>query len=113
MKTLKSYKNHTYILKKIVKQFPVLTYRPEDEHKYELIYFGDLWPCEDQNFLRLWWNYEGFGYNAIINNKNIYKAINCNEKTIEQIIFMFKRDIKKVKKYQIQQKLNDIEKDFE
>lgn len=113
MRNLKSYKNHTYLLKKIVKEFPVLTYRPEDEHKYELIYFGDVWPCEHQNFLRLWHDWAGYRYNAQINNKNIYNAINCNEKTIEQIIFMFKRDIKKIKKTQLQQKLNDIKKDFE
>ena len=110
---LKSYKNHTYVLKEIIKQFPVLTYRPQDDHKYELIYFGDLWPCDHQNFLRLWWDWAGFHYNALINNINIYKAIDCNGKTIEQIIFMFKRDMKKIKKSQIQQKLNDIAKDFE
>jgi hypothetical protein len=114
MRNLKSYKNHTYLLKKIVKEFPVLTYRPEDDHKYELIYFGNLWKCEHQNYLRMWFDTcEGFCYKATINNKQICKVINCNGKTIEQIIFMFKRDIKKIKKTQLQQKLNDIEKDFD
>ena len=99
-------------MKEIVKRFPVLTYRPEDDHKHELIYYGDLWDCEHQNFVRLWWNCLGFLYNAKINGVNIYKVIKCNGKTIEQIIFMFKRDIKKIKKSQMQQKLKDIELDF-
>ena len=91
---------------------PCIKYRPEDFMKYELIYYGDIEPCEHQNYLRLWIDWEDYKYIATINDRK-GKLIEIKKSmTVDEVIQLFSKDIKRIKDYYNKQRLDKIKQDF-
>ena len=111
---LKDHKNSTEILKEIAKTLDVLTYRPEDAIKYEMVYYGELWSNlgnKNRTYLRLW--HDGnYYYKSIINGKEMDRSKVCDEMTVAQVRRLFMNDLKKIKLLQVKEKLKKIKQDF-
>ena len=76
---MKEYRNPTEALKELANSLDCLTYRPEDNLKYEMVYYGDLWMHTPiRTFLRVW--YDGkFFYMSEIRNKGRRESILCDK----------------------------------
>lgn len=104
-------------MKEIQKRFPVLTYKVEDDNFYTMLYYGKLPnPFGDyrfsSEFIRIYYTYETYHYVASIGGQEPEDSIVCNDKTVEEVIEMFKVDIEKSKKSVTNRRIRDINKDF-
>lgn len=111
-KRMKDYRNPTEALKELANSLDCLTYRPEDNLKYEMVYYGNLWNISPtRNFLRVW--YDGkFFYMSEINNKLRSETILCDDKTIAQVRRLFVNDMIKIKTMAVKERLNEMNEDF-
>lgn len=109
---MKEYRNPTEALKELAKSLDCLTYRPEDNLKYEMVYYGDLWMHTPiRTFLRVW--YDGkFFYMSEIRNKGRRESILCDDKTIAQVRRLFVNDMIKIKTMTVKERLNEMNEDF-
>jgi len=119
MKKLSEYKDREEVLQEIQKRFPVLTYKVEDDHFYSMLYYGRL-PNPfgdytfDAEFIRIYCTNDAqtYHYVACIGGEEPEDTIVCNDKTVEEVIEMFKADIEKSKKSVTKKRIRDINKDF-
>ena len=119
MKTLSEYNNVNEAFMEIQKKFPVLAYQPDDENYYEMLYYGRL-PDYGNNdmfsfdFIRIYYvrNTETVHYVACIEGDEPENTIVCNDKTVDEIIEMFKKDIEESKYKANLRRMKSIKKDF-
>lgn len=110
---ISDFSNSTEFFKTVESIMPCIKYRPEDFMKYELIYYGDIEPCEHQNYLRLWIDWEDYKYIATINDRK-GKLIEIKKSmTVDEVIQLFSKDIKRIKDYYNKQRLDKIKQDFQ
>ena len=120
MKKLSEYKDQEEVLQEIQKKFPVLTYKVEDEHYYSMLYYGKLPdpivynPLFMDEFIRIYYtnDTQTYHYVACIGGEEPEDTIVCNDRTVEEVIEMFKADIEKSKKSVIQRRIEKLNKDF-
>ena len=110
---ISDFRSSTEFFKTVEALMPCLKYRPEDNEKYELIYYGDIEPRDNWTYLRLWLNSNNqYKYLATINGEEGRLKVIEKSKTVAQIIKLFSRDIKKIKSLYNKQRLNRIKEDF-
>lgn len=118
MNKLSDYKDPEEVMREIQKRFPVLTYQENNDNYYTMLYYGKLpepgvyklvW-----DFIRIYYtnNAETYHYVACIGGEEPEYSIVCNDKTIEEVIEMFKEDIEKSKKSVIKRRIRELNKDF-
>src|SRR5574344_1288751 len=119
MKILSEYKDQEEVLQEIQKKFPVLTYKVEDEHYYSMLYYGKLpdpivYNTFRGEFIRIYYtnDTQTYHYLACIGGEEPEDTIVCNDRTVEEVIEMFKADIEKSKKSVIQRRIEKLNKDF-
>lgn len=117
MKKLSEYKDQEEVMKEIQKRFPVLTYQIENDNFYTMLYYGKLPNLFGEyvfssEFIRIYYNMETYHYVACIGGREPEDTIVCNDKTVEEVIEMFKVDIEKSKKSVTNRRIRDINKDF-
>ena len=111
-KRMKDYKNPTEALKELAKSLDCLRYRPEDNLKFEMVYYGNLWNVsQKRTFLRVWYD-DKFFYMSEINNKLRRETILCDNKTIAQVRRLFVNDMIKIKTMAVKERLNVMNEDF-
>ena len=117
MKKLSEYKDQEEVMKEIQKKFPVLTYQVENDNFYTMLYYGKL-PDPfgeyvfSSEFIRIYYTNETYHYVACIGGREPEDSIVCNDKTVEEVIEMFKVDIEKSKKSVTNRRIREINKDF-
>lgn len=117
MKTLSEYKDPEEVMREIQKRFPVLAYQENNDHFYMMIYYGKLPdPYGELNleFVRMYYEdcVETYHYVACIGGQEPEYSIVCNDKTVEEVIELFKEDIEKSKKSVIKRRIRELNKDF-
>lgn len=119
MKKLSEYKDCEEVMKEIQKRFPVLTYKVEDDNFYSMLYYGKLPDPFGEyvfsaEFIRLYCtnDYETYHYVACIGGQEPEDTIVCNDKTVEEVIELFKTDIERSKKSVTKKRIRDLNKDF-
>ena len=117
MKKLSEYKDCEEAMKEIQKRFPVLTYKVEDDYFYTMLYYGRLPDPFGEyvfsaEFIRIYYNRETYHYVTCIGGQEPEDTIVCNDKTVEEVIEMFKADIEKSKKSVTKKRIRDLNKDF-
>jgi hypothetical protein len=117
MKKLSEYKDCEEVMKEIQKRFPVLTYKVEDDNFYSMLYYGKLPDLFGDytfsaEFIRIYYNRETYHYVACIGGYEPEDTIVCDDKTVEEVIEMFKTDIEKSKKSVTKKRIRDLNKDF-
>ena len=118
MKKLSEYKGPEEVMQEIQKRFPVLTYRKEDDNYYTMLYYGML-PDPDvymlvSEFIRIYYtnDMKTYHYIACIGGRESEESIVCNDKTVEEVIEMFKIDIEKSKKSIAKRRMWKLNEDF-
>ena len=114
MKKLSEYKDCEEVMQEIQKRFPVLTYKVEDDYFYSMLYYGRL-PDQyvlSSEFIRIYYNMETYHYVACIGGQEPEDTIVCNDKTVEEVIELFKTDIERSKKSVTKKRIMDLNKDF-
>ena len=110
---ISDFKTSKEFFKTVESYMPCIKYRPEDDIKYELIYYGDIEPCDHQNYLRLWKDWNKYKYIATVNDRK-GKTIEIKESmTVGDVIKLFSKDIKRIKTYYNKQRLDKIKQDFQ
>ena len=119
MKKLSEYKDREEVLQEIQKRFPVLTYKVEDDNFYSMLYYGKLPDPFGQyvfsaEFIRIYCtnDTQTYHYVACIGGEEPEDTIVCNDKTVDEVIEMFKADIEKSKKSITQKRIEKLNKDF-
>ena len=119
MKKLSEYKDCEEAMQEIQKRFPVLTYKVEDDNFYSMLYYGKLPDPFGEyvfsaEFIRLYCtnDYKTYHYVACIGGEEPYNTIVCNDKTVEEVIELFKTDIERSKKSVTKKRIRDLNKDF-
>lgn len=117
MKILKRYNTKDEVIGELLEKCPILKYNPDDDHYYEMVYYGDLpdiFGEGSKTFIRLYYHTDtkSFYYIARIGEKEKRKEYRCDLWSIEQVIEHFKKDIEKSKKWAEQQKIDKIKEDF-
>lgn len=118
MKKLSEYKDRDEALQEIQKRFPVLTYKKEDDNFYTMLYYG-MFPDPGvymlvSEFIRIFYtnDMKTYHYVACIDGYEPEDTIVCNDKTVEEVIEMFKIDIEKSKKSIAKRRMKELNKDF-
>lgn len=118
MKTLSDYKDPEEVMREIQKRFPVLTYQENNDNYYTMLYYGKLpepgvymLVCD---FIRIYYtnDAETYHYVACIGGEEPEYSIVCNDKTVEEVIELFKEDVEKSKKSVIKRRIRELNKDF-
>ena len=119
MKKLSEYKDCEEAMQEIQKRFPVLTYKKEDDNFYTMLYYGKLPDPFGEyvfsaEFIRLYCtnDYKTYHYVACIGGEEPEDTIVCNDKTVEEVIELFKTDIERSKKSVTKKRIRDLNKDF-
>lgn len=116
MKKLSEYKDPEEVMQEVQKRFPVLTYQVENDHFYTMIYYGKLPDpygkyMNSSEFIRMYYKNksETYHYVACIVGQEPENSIVCNDKTVEEVIEMFRNDIEKSV---AKRRMRELNKDF-
>ena len=119
MKTLSEYKVPKEVMQEIQKRFPVLRYQENNDHFYMMLYYGRLPDpfggyISNLEFIRIYYKDDAktYHYVACIGGQEPEESIVCNDKTVEEVIEMFKEDIEKSKKSVVKRRIRELNKDF-